>query len=452
MRLYDIHYHAFDLSHANLIAFLSRDDLITAETFESLMNKMPWYLKLAPLGVAQIRWVEKMMAEKVRTLIHESGHIRSLLSVIENAIESHFLYIDYFLRNKQPFIGNPRKKDPGHTIQVDKLVICPLLMDFGYKNMGKQSQFYNIPPGKPIVNQVVDIINAIYFYYHFEFLPADASWDQLKIAEIEYDPSSRFMEIFPFLGINTANYTLKQVERLFEKYFEGFENDTHDSRKQKLLQKMGTLHMDITELSEKKSVLNTAEKIDFNYIFAGIKLYPPLGFDPWPEKDEEREKVELLYRKCLEKKIPITTHCSDGGFLTDENGKSYSNPAAHWKNVLSHKEFSNLKIDFAHFGSQSSGATEWKDTIIGYFKTNPNVYSDISCLATKSEFYKSFKSYINPTTQDRFLFGSDFLIDMIWIDSYNNYLDLFIRDTNLDPPMKFKISNENAERFLFGNV
>lgn len=450
MNLYDLHYHAFDLSHANLIAFLSRDDLISQEAIDVLMKKVPWYMKLAPAGVAQIPWVEKLIARKLRTVIHESGRIRSLLSVVENAIETHFLYIDYFLRNKAPFIGNPLQINPRHTIRVDKLILCPLLMDFGYRNMGKQSQFYNIPPGKPIVNQVVDLINAIYFYYHYEFSTVSGFDDRLKATEKEHDPSSRFMEIYPFLGINTVNYTFQQVERIFDKYFSDFENDTPVSRKQKLLQKMGTLHLDITEISEKKSALDPAERKDFNYIFAGIKLYPPLGFDPWPENGNERKKAELLYRKCLEKRIPVITHCSDGGFLTDINGRSYSNPSGHWNDVLTHPDFRNLKIDFAHFGNQSSGATEWKKVILGYFNTNPNVYSDISCCATKSDFYKTFKGYVAPSTQDRFLFGSDFLINMIWIDSYNHYLDLFLSDTNIDPGMKARIAHENAERFLFG--
>jgi hypothetical protein len=86
-----------------------------------------------------------------------------------------------------------------------------------------------------------------------------------------------------------------------ENAIEGFENDNPSSRKQKLLQKMGTLHLDITEIPEKKGVPKVTEKKDFNYIFAGIKLYPPLGYDPWPAKNEEREKVKLLYHKCLEK-------------------------------------------------------------------------------------------------------------------------------------------------------
>ncbi|MBM3404682.1 MAG: amidohydrolase [Bacteroidetes bacterium] len=456
MRLYDIHYHAFDLSHANLLAFLSRDDLITPEALHSLMKKLPWYMKMIPVGFAQFKCIEKLIADKARHfLLHESGRLRSLLSILENAIESHFLYIDYFLQNKtpiiQPLTSNiqpPTSIAPSLPLSVDKLILCPLLMDFGFKNMGSQPQFYDIPPGKPIVTQVVDMINAIYFYYHYEFVKDPGSIGKLKTVEIPFDPASRFLEIYPFLGIYTANYSLQQVERIFEKYFSGFENDTPQSRRNKLFEKMGTIHLDITEISGKKG--DPATRKDLNYLFAGIKVYPPLGFDPWPDQDDERTKVELLYKRCIEKNIPIITHCSDGGFLTDPKGPFYSDPSQRWSKVLTHPDYFNLKLDFAHFGSQKTGETAWSQAILKLIETNPNVFSDISCRGMTTGFYQSFKTVLNRSNESRFLFGSDFLINMLWIDSYNHYLDLFLRDTNLDDKIKTKISNKNAEKFLFG--
>ena len=452
MRLYDLHYHAFDLSHVNLIAFLSRDDLITAKELNDLMKKVSWYYKIVPLGLAQMHCIEKMIAGKARNFILEdSGRIRSLLSVLENAIESHFLYIDYFLRTKNPVIGNPQVPNAEHSFGVEKIILCPLLMDFGYKNLGTQPQFYNIPPSKPIVNQVVDMINAIYFYNHFEFLADAANPGKLRTSDIRRNPSPKLFEIYPFLGINTANYKPEEIERLFEKYFTGFEHDTPEMRRQKLLEKMGTIHIDITEVSERKGKRILPEKTDFNYVFAGIKVYPPLGFDPWPDDKEERGKVELLYRKCMEKKIPVITHCSDGGFLTDPHGRDYSDPGKHWKSVLTNPGFRDLKIDFAHFGSQTGGSVQWKKSILGYMDSNPNVYTDISCCGMKPGFYESLQTWLTPANTGRFLFGSDFLINMLWIDSYNEYLDLFLSTKNINTKTKVKLCNENSEKFLFGN-
>jgi len=213
---------------------------------------------------------------------------------------------------------------------------------------------------------------------------------------------------------------------------------------------MGKRHLDITTISGKMGSADSAGKRDCNYMFAGIKLYPPLGFNPWPDDEKELAKVRLIYDQCLEKNIPITTHCSDGGYLTDPLGKDFSNPGMNWKKVLSYPGYQNLKIDFAHFGHQQSGATDWKQSILGYFATNPNVYSDISCCGLSDGFYESFKTYLNPSDVNRFLFGSDFLINLLWIDSYNEYLDLFLSDQNLDAQTKLQLCNLNAERFLFG--
>jgi len=43
-KFYDIHYHAFDLSHANLLAFIMREDLITKATVNDVLKQIPWYL------------------------------------------------------------------------------------------------------------------------------------------------------------------------------------------------------------------------------------------------------------------------------------------------------------------------------------------------------------------------------------------------------------------------
>jgi len=54
--------------------------------------------------------------------------------------------------------------------KFDKIVLCPLLIDFGYKNLNNKDCFYNLPPAKPIVNQVVDLINALWFYYNYDLI------------------------------------------------------------------------------------------------------------------------------------------------------------------------------------------------------------------------------------------------------------------------------------------
>lgn len=61
----------------------------------------------------------------------------------------------------------------------------------------------------------------------------------------------------------------------------------------------------------------------FNYIatenksgiWAGVKMYPPLGHKPL---DELCEYLPDFYHRCEKEKIPILTHCSPGGMTTHE--------------------------------------------------------------------------------------------------------------------------------------
>lgn len=63
----------------------------------------------------------------------------------------------------------------------------------------------------------------------------------------------------------------------------------------------------------------------FNYIateskpgiWAGVKMYPPLGHKPL---DELCEYLPDFYYRCEKEKIPILTHCSPGGMTTHEAG------------------------------------------------------------------------------------------------------------------------------------
>jgi len=53
-RLYDIHYHLFDLSHPNLLAFLLHEDLIGKESVKKVILKFPFILQLLPLWVVSL--------------------------------------------------------------------------------------------------------------------------------------------------------------------------------------------------------------------------------------------------------------------------------------------------------------------------------------------------------------------------------------------------------------
>jgi predicted TIM-barrel fold metal-dependent hydrolase len=413
-KFYDIHYHLFDLSHPNLLAFLLRDDLISKDSVKKILRKLPFFANLVPIGAAQF-FPGKIAGRIKDYLQNDAENFRNLLAVMENAIEYHFLYTEYYLLKEQLYFGKSA------AMRYNKIVICPLLMDFGYKNLNNNDCFYNLPPSKPIAKQVLDCLSAIRFYYTYELIPHPDKAGRLKIVPSGRKKEERLFEIYPFLGINTQNYDLTEIQALFEKYFNGYENDDQPAeRQEKLFNKMGTVKVDLEDL-----IFRVKEQEDpeyYSYIFAGIKLYPPMDFNPWPEENQvELGKVKFLYSECIRKKLPITVHCSDGGFVTSPDAILFTDPSKIWQKVLNNPDYNKLKINFAHLGSQSGDKTDWQKSILDAIETNKNVFTDCSCITPQTRDYEKISKLFTNNTENNILFGTDFVINLLWSGSYNEY-------------------------------
>jgi hypothetical protein len=438
---YDIHCHLLDLSHPNFLALLSRDGLVTESSVKNVIQNLPWYLKILPPGLLSL--FKSAVVKNIKNYLkNDAGTYRNLLSVMESPIEYSLLYVDYFLRNKQPIFDI---KTSGYS----KIILCPLIVDFGYKK-SKGTSFYDLPPSKPVANQTLDILNAIYFYYNYEMIPHDSKINRLDVRPKPRDVDKELFEVYPFLGINTQNYDYQSIQSLFNRYFSGYESDSILERKAKLYQNLGTVKVHLDDF------INSENDNKFSYLFAGIKLYPPLGFDPWPgNNSEELNKVKLLYSECIRRRLPITVHCSDGGYIADDNSVEFTNPAGKWSKVLSNPDYKDLRINFAHLGSQHNGKTDWQATILNYisYGINKNIYTDISCVTFRPEDYVPLKNIIaNPENEQKILFGSDFVINLLWSEtsSYNDYLNnLLIKTNPLNDAQKDIICSQNPEKFLF---
>jgi hypothetical protein len=403
---YDIHCHALNLSHPNLTAFLERVNvnlLLTAAGF--------W----GPF----IEFFQKKKIERMK----------NLLAVMENDTANYFLLLEYYLRSMDIVNGNTI--DVG-GIKYNKIILTPLMMDFGYKHT-RSGTFYNIPPQKPIVEQVLDVFNGIAKYSKYEmFIKEDG-----EVAFKDAKKDEKLFEIYPFLGINTENYSLSKISKMLDKYFKDYKADRNE-----LYANMGTFTGDI-------------EKLGCNN-FAGIKVYPPLGFDPWPEDAEEKKKVEALYGYCCEKKIPVTTHCSEGGFRTADKACDFTDPL-RWLDVL--KKYPDLKINFAHFGRQDKALwiipqQRWQQQILKLVADYPNVYTDFSYRGCEEKYYDELRELLDkeaPQIRSRVLFGSDFMINLMDIDSYNEYLSFFIKSQSLTTDEKDLFCSANPSKFLFCN-
>lgn len=400
--LYDVHMHALNLSHPYLLAFIQR------------------------LKIHQILVLNSILGPVASLLIGQNlNKIKNLLAVMENDIGSFFLLMeDYLGRDAEtPFLIDGKLHIGGNV--YSKIVLTPLMMDFGYKDIKDDPDtYYNELSQKPIVEQVLDVFNGIKKY-------KDKS-------------ANRLFEIYPFLGLNTKNYDMSRIEKMLDKYFSSYQGS-----REELYKNMGEFDGDIEHLG-----INS---------FAGIKVYPPLGFDPWPDNKEELDKVKYLYNYCSENGIPITAHCSEGGFVvvTKREARDYTS-VSKWRSVL--KEYPNLGINLAHFPirerflgvfQKKRRLKEILDLVLNY----KNVYVDFSNRAINDKYYMSLKRLIHKSAGElkeklkrRILFGTDFTINLMSIESYNRYLDIFSKNTSFDEEEKNSFCSANPERFLFSKT
>jgi hypothetical protein len=146
-----------DLSHPNLSAFLFKDDLL-----KSFINwKTRLVLLLAPIGAVL---PERYIVKQMKRIISKNIFVKNTLSFYEIPIEYQFLLLDYFL--KKPNKAADTMVDFNNEFCIDgvfydKMVLCPLAIDFGYKNIDELGVFYNKAPFKPIAKQLGDLYYAI---------------------------------------------------------------------------------------------------------------------------------------------------------------------------------------------------------------------------------------------------------------------------------------------------
>ncbi len=185
--------------------------------------------------------------------------------------------------------------------------------------------------------------------------------------------------------------------------------------------------------------------------FAGLKLYPPLGFFPFDDR------LDPVYEYAQANELPVLTHCNRGGiyyrgaikkadhvhpvtgkWLPGWSNKSFTDHYSAPENfayVL--KKFPELKLCFGHFG----GAVEWKkymdDPDPAVFENSwyylireliqqyPNVYADISYALADFSLLGLLKITLeSPEVRNRVLFGSDFYMSELESTEFRWSIDL----------------------------
>lgn len=192
-KFYDIHMHAFTLSHPDV-------ESLTKRIFKGIVKK-------SALNTIS-NWIFSGKAE-------HSGNFNSILAVMDNDIGNQLLALEYSIKSV-PEIYVDGKIKIGKEY-YDKIVLIPLMMEFGDPEdliqSKKESKF--IYPQKPIVNQTIDLLFGIKKYYQNEMYKVNLKPEiEVKGSLLRYDieerrnSRDRLFEIYPFMGINTRNITV----------------------------------------------------------------------------------------------------------------------------------------------------------------------------------------------------------------------------------------------------
>ena len=411
----DVHCHVLTLSHPNFLSFM---DTLRVRKSEIIYSQI-----LSPDYLA-------------RALFRNRGEsLRNLLTVMANSPGLIFGIMEDDLRGLYA-----REGDPPPLVQEEALhmagrrfgsiALCPLIMDFDDRSRSGSDAYYYRPPAASIDAQIRDVL--------------------IGIRDYRRSRPNGMLEIHPFLGVNTRNHTLDSLGLFLGRHMGGWLPGRDRAR---------TVFGAMQDYSSNAN--SVADTAGGECLFSGIKLYPPLGFDPWPEPGEEREKVELLFGFCERRGIPITTHCDDHGFRVVSRDEAFTFTApSRYRAAL--ERFPELRIDFAHFGRQYTtnlmrqAPTEWFEEIIELIAAYPNVYTDLSFNGVEPEYYERLAAALAAlpaATRDkveaRLLFGSDFAVNLLKVRSYADYYRIFDASP-LAPELRARLCSENPARFLFG--
>ncbi|MCF7946840.1 MAG: amidohydrolase [Spirochaetia bacterium] len=421
---FDTHFHAMNLHHPNFISFINEmQSNFTTELLSGMYS------------------LNYLFSNKNTNII---TRLQNMLSVLERPISDIFLLMEKDLSGG--FEHRVKIGEPAPSIEVhpesgtyaekkayfqddafifrsnsyNRVIISPMVMDFSRNKDAWDSIYYPADLDGIIYRYIEDTITGIHGYYQ--------------------KSSTRRFRIWPFLGVHPKFHSMDTIQNLLETYM--------------VTSPRGSWNPDtLPEANDKK-------------LFRGIKFYPPLGLDPWPEGNgkaivEEKEKLQYIYNFCEKHNLPITTHCDDQGFRTipTQDAWTFSSPL-HWQQVLEH--YPNLYLDFAHFGMQYNLSARiqlslrnnktWYWQIINLMNRYPRVYADVSFTGGESSFYKRLADTLKNLPQDkadrvrrRLMFGSDFMVNLTKVNSYKEYYHILEESDLTDAEVHAMVSENPAE-------
>lgn len=196
--------------------------------------------------------------------------------------------------------------------------------------------------------------------------------------------------------------------------------------------------------------------------FVGFKFYPPLGYKPAENENEETQNViNEFFDFCVEGDIPIFAHCNPYGFQTRAKEGGNSHPR-YWRTVLQNEKWSQLRLCLGHAGGEhiingdiispgwmSTSNEEWASPnnfariVAELCRSYPNVYCEVANMfpmlnpdngATFVANLERARNADSTTKQsydlmDKLAYGTDWhMPDMV--DNTRRYFEVFLRIMN----------------------
>lgn len=445
---FDAHMHAYNLSHPNIGAFLGR--LINIKLLIGVMAGIIFanigiliiilfinpYVELKHVLIIALCLVDLLVLALV--LVINRTKLMNFIRIMDYSIGPYFLQIEEDIMQytkSQKIKGEKKNYLEFDNMKFDRYALIPLMMHFTNDKRRKEE---NRKKGryalarKSIQEQTVDLFQGIRYYYE--------------------NSDTKLLKFYPFMGItlNNDTYDMEHLRKVLCKYFCCF---PFEHRSTLLYDEHVKFDGDIDKLKCPT--------------FTGIKVYPPLGFDPWPDRNDfssesELEKAKFLYEFCEKRSIPIVTHCGGKGYNSIDNKryKRFGSPGGKWQEVL--KKYKHLRICFAHFGPEITVGEKdsWTDMIMELILNDdyPNVYTDISCRCYNEKDFKLLmeavrhkadqRGVLESRIYDYILYGTDFPMNIKKGGTYGTYLNAFL-EVDMPPELKNKLCNVNPRKFLF---
>jgi len=203
--------------------------------------------------------------------------------------------------------------------------------------------------------------------------------------------------------------------------------------------------------------------------FVGVKVYPPMGYQPIGNGDFQGGQaawdgaLDELFKFCLDEDVPVMAHCTTHG-AQGGPGLGVHSHVKHWKRLLEQPGFANLRLNLAHFGSdavdqvdEAGNVDDWTEQAAELMSRFPNVYADIGAqsVAHGAPHLDKYVEKIRriklkfPVIEDRVMMGTDWhtiIREPKHKDYISRYKDIF-RKVFGEGALP-KLMGGNALRFL----